>query len=180
MWPLQVQLEVARRPWCTNWLSSHLKGNRCPTKICRDQAGRHAPVAVVEALLDLWSNCSPARPTLIIGEIRYRDSAQWLSQFDRGDSFLTNILRVFEVSERLGVGCDGGGNSGQLSPRSLLPEINWGRRNVDFANKDYQEHQPTSWEWTDWCFQRWTYHKPSGWNGKISCCFQVVKKTTTV
>ena len=40
--------------------------------------------------------------------------------------------------------CDGGGTS-SCPARSLLPEINRGGGIVDFANKDYQEHQPTSW-----------------------------------
>ena len=37
------------------------------------------------------------------------------------------------------------GGIGSRSARSLLSEINRGGGIVDFANKDYQEHQPTSW-----------------------------------
>ena len=46
---------------------------------------------------------------------------------------------------------------------------------VDFANKDYQEHQPTSWnEQIDQLLKRWTYHKSQAETEKLATAKQKI------
>ena len=83
---------------------------------------------------------------LIIGEIQDSETARAVvkASLTGATVFSTihakSIRGVYERLLELGV-------TEELAVvlQGLLPEINRGGGIVDFANKDYQEHQPTSW-----------------------------------